>query len=80
MGIREGESERGSLVMGQVRWPASSHRWIEGRSKVWPEERMTGSDIISREIGHLKSSGYWVVVVLVVAIERLHISLSSLSL
>jgi hypothetical protein len=50
-------SGRGSLVIGQERCPASSHRWIEDRSKVCPDERITGSDIISSEIGHLKSSG-----------------------
>lgn len=30
---------------------------MEARSKVWPEERITGSDIISKEMGHLKSAG-----------------------
>lgn len=53
----EGGSERGSWVIGQVRWPESNHRWIDDRSKVWPDDSITGSDIISREIGHLKSSG-----------------------
>ena len=57
LGMREECCERGSLVIGQVRWPASSQRWMEERSKVCPEERMTGSDIIWREMGHFKWSG-----------------------
>lgn len=57
LGMRDGGLGRGRLVIGQVRCPASNHRWIEERSKVWPDERITGSDISSSEIGHLKSSG-----------------------
>lgn len=57
LGMREGRSGRGSLVTGQVRWPESSQRWMEDRSNVCPEERMTGSDMISRDIGQRKSSG-----------------------
>ena len=60
--MRGRDSDKGSLVIGQVRWPASNHRWIDDRSKVWPDESITGSDIISSEIGHLKSSGNCVVI------------------
>lgn len=47
----------GSLEMGQVRLPSSSQRWMEERSKVWPEGKMTGSVMMSSDIGHLKSLG-----------------------
>ena len=62
--MRTGLSGRGGLVTGQERCLASSHCWIEDLSKVWPDGRIIGSDIISSEIRHLKSSGNWVVIAL----------------
>uniref|UniRef100_A0A0A9HZW8 Uncharacterized protein n=1 Tax=Arundo donax TaxID=35708 RepID=A0A0A9HZW8_ARUDO len=50
-------SPSGCIVTGQVRWPAASHRSMQGRSYVCPVHSVTGSVKMSRLIGHLNRCG-----------------------
>lgn len=58
LGITEVRSGGGESTRLGVKFRALQ-TWTQTRSKVWPEETMTGSAIRDPEIGQMNSFGIW---------------------